>query len=391
MQSEEVGFQSTFERGQRLGCSDIHRKVIPPSLGQNREQSWTSSAGVTGGGCQTSRGSGALRSGRCVGSDEQLDVSGGWSVGSVAVVWWQMPGGQLAGSCNSPGGTEPLLGRGAGSSRLWGMNGFAGCCTGRTCMSGSPLWCSRRGTACCFITTPRFLALGDEVTVASPSEMEKSEKGEVRAGKKIGSVLPGLSFRWWLSIQLCMSLRQAEIRLWDLCVRRGKGEKELGIFRIAVVRHAIHAEMTGPSVQREEEGTEDWALRDSSNKPSRTFGCPLDLSVKTILAQVTWYFKAQRLEAPKVGNKQEVEESCHASLCDDKAQSCSMNDLLVEPPLDLKDSVCEKHNRSLELFCSTDRTCVCTLCAEDDHGEHSTVTVGREWFHRRIQFQREVL
>ena len=52
------------------------------------------------------------------------------------------------------------------------------------------------------ITTPRFLALGDEVTLASPSEMEKSEKGEVRAGKKISSVLPGLSFRWCLSIQL---------------------------------------------------------------------------------------------------------------------------------------------------------------------------------------------
>ena len=28
MQSEEVGFQSAFERGQHLGCSDIHRKVI---------------------------------------------------------------------------------------------------------------------------------------------------------------------------------------------------------------------------------------------------------------------------------------------------------------------------------------------------------------------------
>ena len=45
------------------------------------------------------------------------------------------------------------------------------------------------------ITTPRFLALGDEVTVVSPSEMETSEKGEVRAGMKISSVLPGLSFR----------------------------------------------------------------------------------------------------------------------------------------------------------------------------------------------------
>ena len=67
------------------------------------------------------------------------------------------------------------------------------------------------------ITTPRFLALGDEVSVVSPSEIEKSEKGEVRAGMKISPVLPGLSFRWWLSIQLWMSLRQAEILVEAVC------------------------------------------------------------------------------------------------------------------------------------------------------------------------------
>ena len=52
------------------------------------------------------------------------------------------------------------------------------------------------------LSITRFLALGDEVTVVSPREMEKSEEGEVRAVMKISSVLPGLSFRWWLSIQL---------------------------------------------------------------------------------------------------------------------------------------------------------------------------------------------
>ena len=76
-----------------------------------------------------------------------------------------------------------------------------------------------------FITTPRFLALGDEVIVASPREMEKSEKGELRAGKKISSVLPGLSFRWWLSIQLWMSLRQAEIWV-ETCVSDGEKERK---------------------------------------------------------------------------------------------------------------------------------------------------------------------
>ena len=48
---------------------------------------------------------------------------------------------------------------------------------------------------------------------------------EVRAGKKISSVLPGLSFRWWLSIQLWMSLRQAEIRV-ETCVSDGEKERE---------------------------------------------------------------------------------------------------------------------------------------------------------------------
>ena len=48
---------------------------------------------------------------------------------------------------------------------------------------------------------------------------------EVRAGKKISSVLPGLSFRWWWSIQLWMSLRQAEIQL-ETCVSEGGKERK---------------------------------------------------------------------------------------------------------------------------------------------------------------------
>ena len=76
------------------------------------------------------------------------------------------------------------------------------------------------------ITTPSILALGDEVTVVSPSEMEKSEKREDRAGMKIS--LPGLSFRWWLSIQLWMSLRQAEIQV-ETCVSDGEKERKSSV------------------------------------------------------------------------------------------------------------------------------------------------------------------
>ena len=45
----------------------------------------------------------------------------------------------------------------------------------------------------------------------------------------------------------------------DLCVRWGKGEKELSIINIAVVGHAMNRDdrTKGPSVHREEEGTKD--------------------------------------------------------------------------------------------------------------------------------------
>ena len=68
-----------------------------------------------------------------------------------------------------------------------------------------------------------------EVTVVSHSKIENSERGEVRAGMKISSVLPGLGFRWWLSIQ--MTLRQAEI-LAETCI---SGEKELGVISVTVI------------------------------------------------------------------------------------------------------------------------------------------------------------
>ena len=117
--------------------SDIYRKVIPPSWGQNREQSWTSCAGVTSGGRQTSRGSG---SGRCVGSDELLDV-----VQAVQDHCLDKELGRLG--CEEWTDSADVVQE-------------EPACLGHRCdVLGE--------------------ALGDEVTVASPSEMEKSEKGEL--------------------------------------------------------------------------------------------------------------------------------------------------------------------------------------------------------------------
>ena len=44
-------------------------------------------------------------------------------------------------------------------------------------------------------------------------------------GMKISSILPGLSFRWWLSIQLWMSHRQIEIQV-ETCVSDGGKERK---------------------------------------------------------------------------------------------------------------------------------------------------------------------
>ena len=56
------------------GRSFHHREARTDSSRERDVQVW---GGGGGGGRQTSGGSGAERSGRCVGSDELLDVSGG--------------------------------------------------------------------------------------------------------------------------------------------------------------------------------------------------------------------------------------------------------------------------------------------------------------------------
>ena len=147
------------------------------------QQLWHGIAGAMRGRHQASSGSGTERFGRCVGSEELLDAC--WFLASLVckhqcfkfdarhnrqqwrsvsrgVAWewhWtpdkQMPEGQPVESCSSPGETVPLLGQGAGLSRSY------------TCIPRS-LQCSRRRTVC---YTPRFFALGDEVTVVSPREI----------------------------------------------------------------------------------------------------------------------------------------------------------------------------------------------------------------------------
>ncbi|XP_039598895.1 zinc finger protein 761-like [Polypterus senegalus] len=46
---------------------------------------------------------------------------------------------------------------------------------------------------------------------------------------------------------------------------------------------------------------------------------------------------------------------------------------LVDPDRNLKRKLCEKHQKSLELFCKTDEICICMMCGVTEHDGHEKV------------------
>uniref|UniRef100_A0A8C1VCQ9 E3 ubiquitin-protein ligase TRIM39-like n=1 Tax=Cyprinus carpio TaxID=7962 RepID=A0A8C1VCQ9_CYPCA len=48
---------------------------------------------------------------------------------------------------------------------------------------------------------------------------------------------------------------------------------------------------------------------------------------------------------------------------------------LMDPASNLKDYICQKHERPLELFCRDDQTVVCLSCTDGDHKNHNTVAL----------------
>ncbi|XP_065105429.2 zinc-binding protein A33-like [Paramisgurnus dabryanus] len=51
---------------------------------------------------------------------------------------------------------------------------------------------------------------------------------------------------------------------------------------------------------------------------------------------------------------------------------------LLDPVENIKDYICVKHERPLELFCRDDQTCVCVFCTDGDHKNHNTVPLVEE-------------
>uniref|UniRef100_A0A3Q3X989 Uncharacterized protein n=1 Tax=Mola mola TaxID=94237 RepID=A0A3Q3X989_MOLML len=51
---------------------------------------------------------------------------------------------------------------------------------------------------------------------------------------------------------------------------------------------------------------------------------------------------------------------------------------LVEVSASMKDKICPKHDKLLEVYCRTDGQCICLLCVMDDHKGHDTVSAAAE-------------
>ncbi|XP_069576394.1 E3 ubiquitin-protein ligase TRIM47-like [Brachyistius frenatus] len=61
---------------------------------------------------------------------------------------------------------------------------------------------------------------------------------------------------------------------------------------------------------------------------------------------------------------------------------------LIDPRNNLEDRMCRKHDRPLEFFCRTDRTCVCRFCTESNHKQHRVVPLIEEYHQKKAELQK---
>uniref|UniRef100_A0A8C4TBS3 Tripartite motif-containing protein 16-like n=1 Tax=Erpetoichthys calabaricus TaxID=27687 RepID=A0A8C4TBS3_ERPCA len=75
--------------------------------------------------------------------------------------------------------------------------------------------------------------------------------------------------------------------------------------------------------------------------------------------------------------------TCMASYCQTHLQPHYEGDAwkghnLVDPDRNLKEKLCEKHQKTLEMFCKTDDSCICMMCVVTGHNGHKMVELETE-------------
>lgn len=89
-----------------------------------------------------------------------------------------------------------------------------------------------------------------------------------------------------------------------------------------------------------------------------------ELQVNALISQMADHFR---------GLKMQKTSKPHLLVAELKAQPP------VGPRKSLKDSLCLKHHRPLELFCKTEELCICRTCSSTDHGGHTVVLTSKEY------------
>ncbi|XP_073714969.1 E3 ubiquitin-protein ligase TRIM39-like isoform X1 [Misgurnus anguillicaudatus] len=133
-----------------------------------------------------------------------------------------------------------------------------------------------------------------------------------------------------------------------------------------------------------------------------TFSKRPELNINTTLREITQIFKKKfRLRRSEVlcdicdERKLKALKSClmcQASYCEthlDLHEKMSLKKhKLLDPVENIKDYICEKHERPLELFCRDDQTRVCVFCAFGDHKNHNTVPLEEESKEKKTQLMK---
>ncbi|KAG2465947.1 TRI25 ligase, partial [Polypterus senegalus] len=84
--------------------------------------------------------------------------------------------------------------------------------------------------------------------------------------------------------------------------------------------------------------------------------------------------------------------TCPASYCQTHLQphyevAALKHHKLVDPDRNLKEKLCEKHQKSLEMFCKTDETCICLMCGMTEHNSHEKVELETEREEKQKQLE----
>ncbi|KAG2464668.1 tripartite motif-containing protein 16-like [Polypterus senegalus] len=78
---------------------------------------------------------------------------------------------------------------------------------------------------------------------------------------------------------------------------------------------------------------------------------------------------------------------CETHLQPHKEHGAYKRHKLEEPTGHLEGKLCSKHQKVVEIFCRTDETCVCLMCAVTEHKSHDTVTPEEERAERQTRLE----